>query len=334
MSNYIPPFTITNKMLELTSSISEKVGKISGRKELESKPQLRKNNRITSIHSSLKIEANSLSLSEVQDVINGQPVIGSKKEIQEVKNAYRAYDQIEEIDPYILTELMRIHGIMTADLVEESGQFRKGNEGVFRGDVCIFVAPPPHRVKGLMNDLFSWMKENKDLVHPLILSSVFHYEFVFIHPFSDGNGRMARLWHTILLYQWRRVFAYIPLESQIEKFQENYYDAIAACHVNGNLNLFIEFILEQIDQILDEVTEQMDESVLDASEYVRKLISCMEYDVAYTASAIMERLELKSKESFRKNYMSPAIALGLVQMTIPDKPNSRNQRYIRRIGDK
>ena len=329
MSSYVPPYTISNRMLELVSDISEKVGKISSHKELESKPHLRRNNRIKSIHSSLKIEANSLSLSEVRDVINGHLVLGDQKEIQEVKNAYEAYKKIPEINPTSISELKKIHGIMTYRTVNESGVFRQGEEGVFSGDKCIFIAPPPHMVSGLMDDLVSWLKSSEGVVHPLILSTVFHYEFVFIHPFADGNGRMARLWHTVILYRWRNIFEYIPLESQIERFQTEYYDAIAQCHVNGNSDVFIEFMLDMIDQILDEVILQINKSNADTSEYVKRMLDVMEYDVPYTSNAIMEALGLKSKEALRKNYIKPAIELGLIRMTLPDKPNSKNQRYIK-----
>jgi len=329
MSDYTPPFTISNTMLELVSEISEKVGKINSHKELENKPHLRRNNRIRSIHSSLKIEANSLSLSEVREVINGHLVLGDQKEIQEVKNAFEAYKHVPDINPSSITELKKIHGIMTYKTVGESGVFRKGEEGVFSGDECIFVAPPPHMVNELMKDLLAWVKRSEKSVHPLILSSVFHYEFVFIHPFADGNGRMARLWHTVILYRWRNVFEYIPIESQIEKYQPEYYDAIAKCHVNGNSNVFIEFMLRMISQILDEVIEQISKSNADTSEYVKRMLDAMEYEVPYTSKAIMELLGLKSKETLRKNYINPAIELGVMRMTIPDKPNSRNQRYVK-----
>ena len=229
MEAYKPPFEITNEILSLVSSVSEKIGRITATANLEARPHLRKNNRIQSIHSSLKIEANSLSLGQVRDVINGKMVLGEQKEIQEVKNAFAAYEQLEKIDPYSLRDLKKFHGIMTQYTVEESGEFRKGPEGVFQGDRCIFIAPPPQFVPGQMEDLFSWMRANQNTVHPLILSSVFHYEFVFIHPFADGNGRMARLWHTAILSKWKPVFAYISIESQIEKFQDQYYDAIASC---------------------------------------------------------------------------------------------------------
>ncbi len=329
MSSYEPPYTISNKMLELVSDISEKVGQITTHRELESKPHLRKNNRIRSIHSSLKIEANSLSLSNVRDVINGHMVLGDRIEIQEVKNAYLAYSKIPEINPSCMADLKRLHGIMTNGIIDESGKFRGGNEGVFAGDKCIFIAPPPDMVNNLMEDLLLWVRENEGKVHPLIMAAVFHYEFVFIHPFSDGNGRMARLWHTVFLYRWRNVFEFIPLESQIEHFQDEYYDAIAKCHVNGNSDVFIEFMLKMINQVLDEVIIQIKKSNMENSEYVNHLLEVMEYDVPYTSNTIMELLGLKSKETLRKNYLNPAMEAGLVRMTLPDKPNSRNQRYIK-----
>ena len=329
MGDYKPPFTITNEILAYVSSISEKVGRISAISNLESKPHLRRNNRIKSIHSSLKIEANSLSLGQVRDVINGKMVLGEQKEIQEVKNAYAAYERFSEIQPFSIKSIKLFHGIMTKYVVEESGDFRRGEEGVFNGDECIFMAPPARFVPQLMDDLFTWMKEEKNNVHPLIMSSVFHYEFVFIHPFADGNGRMARLWHTAMLAKWKPVFEYIPIESQIEKFQNEYYEAIAQCHVDGESTLFIEFMLSQIDKVLDDVSAQVREDNEQLSEYLKRLLDVMEYDVPYTSNALMEKLGLKSKEGFRRNYLRPAIDMNLIRMTIPDKPNSRNQRYLK-----
>lgn len=329
MGEYKPPFTITNDILSYVSSISEKIGRINAISNLESKPHLRKNNRIKSIHSSLKIEANSLSLGQVRDVINGKTVLGEQKEIQEVKNAYVAYERFSEINPYSMKDLKEFHSIMTKYVVEESGNFRLGEEGVFNGDQCIFMAPPAKFVPKLMDDLFHWMNEEKNNVHPLILSSVFHYEFVFIHPFSDGNGRMARLWHTAILSKWKPLFEYIPLESQIEKFQDEYYDAIAKCHIDGASTIFIEFMLSQIDKILDDISVQISEDHEQLSEYIKKLLEVMEYDIPYTSKSLMEKLGLRSREGFRRNYLRPAIDLNLICMTIPDKPNSRNQRYMK-----
>ena len=329
MGDYKPPFTITNEILSYVSSISEKIGRITATSNLESKPHLRKNNRIKSIHSSLKIEANSLSLGQVRDVINGKIVLGEQKEIQEVKNAYATYEKFGEINPYSIRDLKKFHGIMTKYVVEESGDFRRKEEGVFNGDQCIFMAPPARFVSQLMDDLFDWMKEAQYSVHPLVLSSVFHYEFAFIHPFADGNGRMARLWHTAILSKWKPVFEYIPIESQIEKFQDEYYDAIVKCHVDGESTIFIEFMLSQIDKILDDISVQIREDNDQLAEGIKKLLDVMEYDVPYTSSMLMEKLGLKSKEGFRRNYLRPATDMNLILMTIPDKPNSRNQRYVK-----
>ena len=330
MEKYSPPYSINNNMLNLVSSISEKLGKISVTGNMQSRPHLRKNNRIKTVHSSLKIEANSLTIGQVRDVINGKLVLGQQKEIQEVKNAYKAYEMISEIDPFSMDELKRFHGIITKCILSEAGNFRNGEVGVFSGDRCIFMAPPVRLVPELMSDLFEWIDRSKNEVHPLIMSCVFHYEFVFIHPFADGNGRMARLWHSAFLTKWNPIFEYIPLESSIERFQEEYYNAIAKCHTEGNSNTFILFILNQLDKTLDELTDQLLADTGSISEYVKKLIDIMEYDTPYTLSSLMSLLDLKSKEAIRKNYIHPAINMGLIEMTLPDKPQSKNQRYIKR----
>ena len=330
MDVYKPPFTITNCMVTVISQIAEKLGHISNYREFESKPYLRRNNRIRSIHSSLAIEANSLSLDEVKGVIDGKTVIGQQKEIQEVKNAYRAYEEIGTLDPYSLEDLKRIHGIMTYMTVAESGIFRQGGEGVFDGDRCIFMAPPAKLVPDLMDQLFTWMRHAAGEIHPLILSSVFHYEFVFIHPFSDGNGRMARLWQTGLLSQWNPVFQYLPIESRIHEYQSAYYDAISGCHSAGKSDGFIEFMLDKINETLDLALTQASSDNAYLSEYVQRLLGAMEYDVPYTATQIMTALHLKSRETLRKHYINPALEMGLIVMSVPDKPTSRNQTYIRK----
>ena len=328
MADYKPPFTITNKILEYISSIMEKIGKLDNYSNLNKMPVLRRNNKIESIHSSLKIEANSLSLDQVKDVIDGKLVLGSKKEIQEVKNAYKVYEMIKEFDPYSLDDLKKAHGVLTYLTVEESGKFRKGNEGVFDeiGN-CIHVCPPPEQVNTLMNDLFNWMKENKQKVHPLILSSIFHYEFVFIHPFSDGNGRTSRLWQNVILSNWKDIFEYIPIESQLLKYQNEYYDAIAKCNKAGNSTIFIEFMLNMFDKILDEFMNNTSISLTDETININKILSVMEINEPLTANEIMNRLGINSKETLRKTYLDPAIKKGLIKQTIPDKPTSKRQMY-------
>ena len=245
-------------------------------------------------------------------------------------SAYKKqYDGGAEITVSLDAEKGTIEFKATRYVVEESGDFRRGEEGVFSGNRCIFMAPPARFVHQLMNDLFDWMKESQTSIHPLILSSVFHYEFVFIHPFSDGNGRMARLWHTAILSKWKPIFEFIPIESQIEKFQDEYYDAIAKCHTDGASTIFITFMLSQIDRILDDISLQFSDDHNQLPEYIRNLLDVMEYDVPYTSNALMEKLGLKSKEGFRRNYLKPATDMNLIRMTIPNKPNSRNQRYVK-----
>ncbi|CCX35999.1 uncharacterized conserved protein [Clostridium sp. CAG:1000] len=328
MDNYIPPFDITNIMLDKISNIMKKIGKLDNYKDLNKMPVLRRNNRIRSIHSSLAIEANSLSFDQVKDIIDGKKVIGPQDEIQEVKNAYEAYKLIKEVNQYSIKDLKKVHGVMTYLTVDESGEFRKGNEGVFdeKGN-CIHVCPPPEQVDELMKQLFKWMEDNNGIIHPLILSSVFHYEFVFIHPFKDGNGRTARLWQNVILSNWEKLFEYVPIESQIKKYQEEYYSAIANCDHNGNSTEFIEFMLKMIDETLEDLMDSTSVQANHVSSYVNKLLDVMESGVAMTTSELMEKLDMKSRISFRDNYLNPALENGLIKMTNPDKPTSKNQMY-------
>ena len=327
MGKYTPPFSITNKMLDFVATIMEKIGKLDNYNSLNKMPMLRRNNRINSIHSSLAIEANSLSLNQVKDIINGKMVLGPQKEIQEVKNAYKAYEMINEVSPYSIKDLLKVHGIMTYLTLDESGIFRTSGEGVFDGKKCIFMAPSQDKVPYLMDNLFDFIEKEKDNINPLILSSIFHYEFVFIHPFSDGNGRMARLWQTVILSNYKDVFAYLPIENQIKKYQEEYYKAIANCHNNGNSNEFIEFILKMFDEVLDEIIESSSQVITQNNIYLIKLLDVMADNIPMSANQIFEKLNIKSKETFRAKYLDLALNEGLVKMTIPDKPTSKNQMY-------
>lgn len=323
-----PPFTITNNMLSLVISITEKTASINSYQSLKRMPILRRNNRIRSIHSSLIIEANSLSLNQVKDVILGKTVIGPQKEIQEVKNAYKAYELISHYNPFKEEDLLKANSILTELLVDRPGKYRNHAEGVFDGDNVIFIAPPEDMVPTLMNNLFDWL--NNDNETPLIIKScIFHYEFVFIHPFSDGNGRTARLWQNVILTKCNPIFEYIPIESQIQKYQSEYYDTIDKCNKNGNSTLFIEFMLKMIDETLSEVLSSLDKEKRNISDLVNKLLDVMEDDIPYSANELMNRLGIKSKETLRGSYLNPAIENGLVRMTLPDKPNSKNQKYIK-----
>ena len=325
---YKPSFFISNKMLALSISIAEKISKIETYESLKRMPILRRNNKIKSIHSSLAIEANSLSMNDVFDVISGKTVFGPQKEIQEVKNAYKAYEMIKEFDPYSESDLLKAHGILTFLTIKESGKYRNSAEGVFDGNRVIFIAPPADLVPQLMQDLFNWLKNDNE-VPLLIKSCIFHYQFVFIHPFVDGNGRTVRLWQNVLLTDWNPIFEYIPIESRIQKYQNEYYDAISTCHKNANSNLFIEFMLKMIDETLDDVFMSVKKESMNISNQVNKLLEIMEPGIPLSANEIMANLKIKSKETLRASYLNPAIENGLVKMTIPDKPNSKNQKYIK-----
>ena len=325
---YNPPFEITKKMISLSISITEKVGKITSYQSLKRMPILRKNNKIKSIYSSLAIEANSLSLAQVRDVIEGKTVIGPQKEVLEVKNAYKAYSMIDKFNGYLEKDLLKAHALIADLLDEEAGKYRTHGEGVFDGERVIFVAPPHNLVPTLMSDLFDWLNNDKET--PLLIKScVFHYEFVFIHPFGDGNGRVARLWQNVLLSKWNRIFEYIPIESRIKDYQSLYYDKISICHKNGNSNEFIEFMLQMIDETIDDILVGVKKESENISDQVNKLLELMEPDIPYSANELMKMLKIKTKETLRGSYLNPAIENGLVRMTIPNKPNSKNQKYIK-----
>lgn len=327
MINYEPPFVLTNEIMNIVSNIMEKIGKINVFNELDKLPVLRKQNRIRSIHSSCAIEANSLSFDQVSDVINGKAVYGSQKDIIEVKNVIKAYDFIESINPYSKKDLLKIHNIIGAGVVNNAGSFRTGNEGVKdENDNVVFIAPPPYLVDGLMSDLFSWLKKNKDSINPLIMSSIFHYEFVFIHPFSDGNGRTVRFWQTAILGKWHKAFYYLPIENHIKDHQDDYYNAISASHIDGKANAFVVFMLKMIDSSLEELIKNTAQ-YSDDSIYVKKLLSLIPIETWLTANEIMSLLGLKSKETLRKNYLNPAIEKGYLVLEYPEKPTSKNQRY-------
>lgn len=306
----------------------EKIGMIDSFDNLTKFPILRKQNRIKSIHSSCAIEANSLSLDQVEDVINGVPVIGPNKDVIEVKNAVQVYNKIETVNPFKESELKNIHLIFGNGIVNEAGKYRNGNEGVFdeKGNV-VFLAPSPEYVPIHMQNLFVWIKEEYKTISPLILSSVFHYEFVFIHPFKDGNGRTARFWQNALLGKWRPIFYWLPIENQIHKYQNDYYQAISKSHVDGNSNPFIIFMLKMINETIDELIESEKLIQSSISIYIDKLMNALKKNIWYTSSEILSLLHLKSKETLRKNYIDPAIKNGLMILEFPNKPTSRNQRY-------
>ena len=251
--DYEPPFKITSQIIDLISQISEAVGEINSLDNSPRHLELRKENRIKTIHSSLAIENNSLSLEQITAIIEGKRVLGSPNEIQEVKNALQAYELLLTLNPYEEKDLLKAHKLMMADLVERNGKYRKDGVGIFDGNQVVHLAPPADRVPFLMSDLFEWLK-NSD-VHPLIKSCVFHYEFEFIHPFQDGNGRMGRLWQTVILKEWKSVFAWLPIETLIKENQVEYYNALNSSDSDANSTNFTVFMLQTILRTIKEIIE-------------------------------------------------------------------------------
>lgn len=323
---YQPPFNITGDMLSLVSDIMEILGELKVVSNLEKMPRLRKVNRLKSIHSSLAIENNTLSLSQVTDVIDGKRVLAPYEDILAVKNASSAYKIMDKVDPYSIKDLLKVHFVMMNGLVSEAGQLRTNQVGVFneKGEV-VHLAPSHTFVPTLIENLFDWVKESK--THMLIKSSVFHYEFEFIHPFRDGNGRMGRLWQTILLSSWKEIFQFVPIENIIMKNQEEYYRAITLSTSEGKSNKFILFMLKAIKSALEEIMTQTQAEKKFLPKEVENLLSVME-DYPESSEILMQKLGLKSREGFRRNYLNPALKLGVIKRT-SEKLTSKNQKYIK-----
>ena len=258
MKNKKPPFEITNRIIDYVVEIAELIGRLNASPLLSTNPPLRRANRIRTIHGSLAIEQNTLSLEQVTAVLNGKHVLAPPKDIAEVKNAYEIYERLDELDPYSVDDLLTAHGIMTRGLVEESGMFRTRPVGVVdnEGHILHFGTLPQY-VPDLVMELLDWAKTSE--VHMLIRSCVFHYELELIHPFADGNGRVGRLWHTLLLSKWNPAFAWLPVESIIHDRQQEYYAAINASNDAGESTVFIEFMLSAIKASLVEAIRTSDE---------------------------------------------------------------------------
>lgn len=382
---YNPPYTITNKIVDLIAGISELIGHITVTSGLNNNPKLRRANRIKTIQASLAIENNTLTVEQITSLLNGKRILGTPAEIKEVKNAYEVYEQLLTFNPYSVSDLLKAHGILMADLVKNAGHFRTGGVGVFKGRQVVHMAPPAEFVPEHIGNLINWYQ--KSTAHPLIKSAVFHYEFEFIHPFADGNGRMGRLWHTLLLAEWKEILAWIPVETLVKERQEEYYDALGKADKEADSTVFVEFMLtalrdalkeipptdqdgdpesdqesdqdsvldsEQVcDQVKDKESDQDNRKFIELGEKERKIIEKASKeavailrnlfsetttdkvnkllyvlsDETLSASELMARLHLKHRPTFRKNYLKPALAKGLIEMTVPDKPNSKNQKY-------
>ncbi|MGB2080131.1 MAG: Fic family protein, partial [Vibrio sp.] len=242
--SYSPPFQLTHNMMNLVAEISSSIGKWTAVNQEYLQPQLRRENRIRTIQASLAIEQNTLTLEQVTAVIEGKPVLGHPKEIQEVHNALETYAQMPKWCPTKVEDLLEAHHLLMKGILEDAGHWRQGGAGIYRGDQLVHMAPPANQITRLMLQLLDWL-ENTD-AHPLIASAAFHYEFEFIHPFSDGNGRMGRLWQTLILSQWQALFAYLPVETVIKSKQDEYYQAFRKADIQTDCSDFIEFLLDAL----------------------------------------------------------------------------------------
>ncbi|VVM19189.1 Fic domain protein, KPN_03553 type [uncultured Gammaproteobacteria bacterium] len=264
----------------------------------------------------MAIEGNTLTEMQITAVLDGKAVIAPPREVQEVRNAIKAYEKLTKWRPTSQQDLLAAHQTLMQGLIDDVGQYRNTGVGVMKGKKVIHMAPSAECVNGLMFDLFDWLACSDE--HPLILSSIFHYEFAFIHPFADGNGRMGRLWQTLILSQWQDIFSYLPVESLIYAHQDDYYLALQQSTKQANSAPFIEFILQMILDSCNEDTPQV-------TPQVKQLISIINGEMS--KEELMFALSLKDARNFRQRYLLPAISNNLIEMTQADKPNSPTQKY-------
>ncbi len=321
-----PPYTITPAILTLVEQIGEALGRLSMIADSQDL-RLRRINRIRTLRGSLAIEGNTLSEEQISTILDGKPVVAPPREVQEVRNAIKAYDEYPNWNPTSKTDLLKAHETMTTGLLDLPGQYRASGVGVMGPTEVVHVAPPAKRVPELMSNLLGWLKTTDE--HALIKSSVFHYEFEFIHPFADGNGRLGRLWQTLILTRWNPLFTDIPVESMVYAHQSEYYDAIAQSSKDGQSTVFIEFMLKTIFEKIQSCSGGTDQDGDQVTDQVKTLLSIFKSteNKAISASELMNAVDLSHRPTFRQNYLHPALAAGLIEMTIPDKPNSRNQKY-------
>lgn len=329
--SYKPPLTITAKTLNLIASISEQLGRWAERADQTQALRLRRINQIRTIQGSLAIEGNSLSIEQITAVLEGKPVIAPPREVQEVKNALAVYAQFDHLAPLSETDLLHAHQVLMTGLVNELGVYRYGGVGVMSGNEVVHMAPPAKQLPRLMSDLFAWLNSTEQ--HPLIASAVFHYEFEFIHPFADGNGRMGRLWQSLILAKWNPLFANLPIETLVYAHQLEYYQAIAASTEQTDSAPFVEFMLKIINTTLAEqlistpqVTPQVTPQAIDEilKRFTGLAIFCQ---LPRSRAELQAFCELKDREHFRQAVLIPLLDAGWLKRSLPDKPNSPKQKY-------
>lgn len=313
--SYSPELSIDNEILNLVADISVLVDRIPDNDVPPRDLKLRRANKIRSIQSSLAIEGNTLSLEKVTDIVNGKRVLGNPREIQEVKNALVAYDMMDSLDPYDVDDLLEAHYAMIQLLIDEPGAFRECGVGVFKGKVPVHIAPEPEDVPMMIDDLIMWARDSD--MHPLVKGCIFHCRFEYIHPFVDGNGRMGRMWHSLILSKWKYVFSYLPIETWVKLNQADYYNALTEADY-GNLVPFVKFMLTMIrtavDEFVDELTYSQSKSVSDNESSVLKILA---EDPGATAAEIAVILNVSDRTV--KRYLSSLSDKGLIKRVGSDK---------------
>ena len=320
---YQPPYTITPPIVNLVAEISEAIGRYTALAEQSLAPRLRRENRIRTIQASLAIENNTLTLEQVTAVIEGKRVLGHPREIQEVQNAFATYEAMESWDACVEADLLTAHKLLMHGLVDETGRYRSGGVGIFRGKQLVHMAPPAKRVPYLMADLLDWLRNTSE--HPLVGSCIFHYEFEFIHPFADGNGRMGRLWQTLILRKWKPLLAYLPVETVIHTRQEDYYRVLAVADRQADATPFVEFMLGALRDAVSEAlsTDQVNDQVSDQVAALIRTLGTIELG----SHSLMQALGVTHRPAFRSNYLNPALEAQWIERTQPDSPRSPTQRY-------
>ncbi len=331
-----PPYTITEKSADYLAKIVENVTRLEYGTGFKRDIHLHRENRVKTIHSSLAIEGNTLTLGEVTAVIEGKRVAGKQTEIKEVKNAYEAYDKIMTFNPYSVKDFLSAHKLMTEGLLEESGRFRSGDVGVFNGDVAVHIGARPQFVPDLINALLDWAKDSE--LHPVLKSAILHYEIETIHPFADGNGRMGRLWQTLLLAKWNTIFAWIPMESILYQNRSQYYRAIEDARGSNDSGAFIEFtLLAVLNSIICQEQHQdkhedkrqvkhQERHQVELTATQRRVLEVLEGG-AFSRKEIFAKIGMNGDTRAFKRHIEPLLLKELIEMTVPDKPNSKLQRY-------
>lgn len=317
---YQPPFTLNGSILSLVAEIAQIVGRLSAQPEHANALRLRRINRIRTVQGSLAIEGNTLSEEQITAILDGKRIIAPPKDVQEARNALAVYEQLEAWQPASEQHLLDAHALLMKGLIDDAGHYRQGGVGVMKGDQVVHMAPPANRVSKLMRDLLRWLETTDQ--PPLIASCVFHYEFEFIHPFADGNGRMGRLWQTLVLSRWQPLFAHVPVESLVHAHQADYYAAINDSTQQADCAPFIEFMLSMLRDAILSVTPQV------APQVTPQVAALLKHVVGeISREKLQAALGLADRKSFRERYLRPALDAGLIAMTRPGKPNSRLQCY-------